>query len=88
MPIPRVIAILNKHVTNRFFLLFTRWLPPLAIVDHKWRISGRKYRTPILAFPTNTGFIFALTYGQNVDWVRYLMASDGGKLEYARTGYE
>jgi len=82
MPIPKYIAVINKHVTNRFFLLFARWLPPFAIVNHRGRRSGRRYRTPILAFPTETGFVFALTYGRDVDWVRNLMASDSGRLEY------
>ena len=82
MPIPKIIATLNKYVTNSLFLLFARWLPPFAIVNHQGRKSGRRYRTPILAFPTDTGFVFALTYGRNVDWVRNLMASDGGTLEY------
>jgi len=82
MPIPKYIAFINKHVTNRFFLLFAKWLPPFAIVNHRGRRSGRRYRTPILAFPTGTGFVFALTYGRDVDWVRNLMASDSGRLEY------
>jgi len=82
MPIPKYIATINKHVTNRFFLLFARWLPPFAIVNHRGRRSGRGYRTPILAFPTETGFVFVLTYGRDVDWVRNLMASDSGRLEY------
>ncbi len=82
MPIPKFIAVINKHVTNRFILLFAGWLPPFAIVNHRGRRSGRRYRTPILAFPTDTGFVFALTYGRNVDWVRNLMASDSGRLKY------
>ena len=86
MPIPKYIATINKHVTNRFILLFARWLPPFAIVNHRGRRSGRRYRTPILAFPTETGFVFALTYGRDVDWVRNLMASDSGRLEYKGKG--
>ena len=82
MPIPKVIAVFNKYVTNRFFLLFARWIPPFAIVNHKGRISGRSYRTPILAFPTEAGFFFALTYGRDVDWVKNLIAYDSGTIEY------
>jgi len=82
MPIPKFIAVINKHVTNKFILLFARWLPPFAIVNHRGRKTGRRYRTPILAFPTETGFVFALTYGRDVDWVRNLVASDSGRLEY------
>jgi hypothetical protein len=28
------------------------------------------------------GFVFALTYGRDVDWVKNLIASDGGTLGY------
>jgi len=68
MPIPKSIANFNKHVTNKFFLLFAGRLSPFAIVNHKGRRSGRSYRTPILAFPMEAGFVFALTYGRDVDW--------------------
>jgi deazaflavin-dependent oxidoreductase (nitroreductase family) len=82
MPIPKPITIFNKHITNRFFILFAGWIPPLAIVEHRGRISGRKYKTPILAFPTSNGYVFALTYGRNVDWVKNLQASGYGFLKY------
>lgn len=84
MPIPKWIAVLNKHVTNRFFLLFAGWIRPFAIVHHRGRRTGSSYRTPILAFPTETGFAFALTYGRDVDWVKNLMSSDCGVLEYGK----
>ena len=82
MPIPKPITLFNKHVTNRFFILFAGWIPPLAIVEHHGRISGRQYKTPILAFPTSKGYVFALTYGRNVDWVKNLQASGHGVLKY------
>ncbi len=82
MPIPKSITHFNKHVTNRLFLLFAGWLPPLAIIEHIGRRSGRRYRTPILAFPTTTGYVFALTYGRNVDWVKNLHTSGSGVLTY------
>jgi len=40
--------------------------------------------TPVLAFPTSYGYLFALTYGRNVDWVRNLRASGNGILKYSR----
>jgi deazaflavin-dependent oxidoreductase (nitroreductase family) len=82
MPLPKSIAILNKHITNRFFLLFAGWIPPLAMVKHRGRTSGRYYRTPIMAFPTDNGYVFALTYGKGVDWVKNLLASNSGGLKY------
>jgi len=84
MPIPRFVAGINKHVTNRFINLFAGWLAPFAIVHHRWRRSGRGYRTPVMIFPTETGFVIALTYGRNVDWVKNLMASDSGSLKRKR----
>ena len=82
MPFPRTLARFNKHVTNRFTLLFAGWIPPLATVIHLGRVSGRKYRTPIMAFPTDQGFVFALTYGRDVDWVKNLFAAGEGIIEY------
>jgi len=38
-----------------------------------------------MAFPTDVGFVFALTYGRDVDWVKNLLASDSGSLEYDGT---
>ena len=82
MPIPKQITIFNKHITNRFFILFAGWIPPLAIVEHRGRVSGRLYMTPILAFPSSNGYVFALTYGRDVDWVKNLQASGQGVLKY------
>jgi deazaflavin-dependent oxidoreductase (nitroreductase family) len=82
MPIPKSITRFNKYVTNRFLLLFAGWIPPLAIIEHRGRRSGRPYRTPVLAFPIANGYVFALTYGRNVDWVRNLRSSDQGILLY------
>ena len=84
MPFPKSIALFNKHITNRLFLLFSGWIPPFAIVGHRGRASGRQYMTPVLAFPTSYGYLFALTYGRNVDWVRNLRASGNGILKYSR----
>src|SRR5512137_948773 len=82
MPIPKQITIFNKHITNRFFILFAGWIPPLAVVEHRGRVSGRQYKTPILAFPISNGYVFALTYGRNVDWANNLQALRRGVLKY------
>ena len=82
MPIPMRVAKFNKYVTNKLFLIFAGWLASFAIVHHKGRRSGHSYRTPVLVFPTENGFLFAITYGRRVDWVRNIMAHDGEVLEY------
>jgi hypothetical protein len=82
MPIPKSVAIFNKYVTNRFVLLFAGWVPPLAIIKHRGRKSGRNYRTPVMAFQKADGFVFALTYGRDVDWVKNLLVAKSGVLKY------
>jgi deazaflavin-dependent oxidoreductase (nitroreductase family) len=82
MPIPKGIAVFNKYVTNRLILPFAGYIPPLAVVHHKGRSSDRGYRTPIMAFRFEDGFVIALTYGRDVDWVKNLVASDSGTLGY------
>jgi len=82
MPIPKWIAVFNKYATNRLFLLFSGWIPPFAIVNHQGRYSGNSYRIPIMTIPTKDGFVFALTYGRNVDWIKNLISSNKGSLEY------
>jgi len=47
----------------------------MAIVLHRGRSSGREYRTPVLAFPTEGGFAIALTYGHQVDWLKNVQAA-------------
>jgi len=34
--------------------------PPLAVVQHVGRTSGRRYRTPILAFPSPKGIVIPM----------------------------
>ncbi len=52
------------------------------MVTHVGRLSGTVYRTPILGFPTTTGFTIALTYGPEADWVKNVMAAGGCRLHY------
>jgi deazaflavin-dependent oxidoreductase (nitroreductase family) len=50
------------------------WLvPPLAIVHHVGRRSGRQYRTPVVAFRSRAGFVIPMTYGRDVDWARNIV---------------
>ncbi len=65
---------------------FSSRLPPLANVVHRGRTSGREHRTPVLAFPREGGFAFALTYGRDVDWLENVLAAGGCTLE--RRGQE
>jgi deazaflavin-dependent oxidoreductase (nitroreductase family) len=73
--------VFNKYVTNPVLRgLAHRHHGPFALVRHVGRRSGEHYETVIMVFPTVDGFVIALTYGPNVDWLRNLLAAEGGTL--------
>jgi deazaflavin-dependent oxidoreductase (nitroreductase family) len=71
----------NRVVTNPLLRTFAWRVPPLAVVHHVGRKSGRAYRTPVVAFSSAEGFVIPLTYGRDVDWGRNLLAAGGGEIE-------
>ena len=81
LPIPRGIARFNRRFTNRLTLKVAGYLPGFAIVSHVGRKSGRPYRTPVNAFRTDDGYIIALTYGAESDWVKNVLAAGSCELQ-------
>ena len=81
MPAPRWLARFNRQVTNVLFRRLAGWLPGFAIVDHRGRRSGSAYRTPVNAFARAGGYVIALTYGPDADWVKNVLAAGGCELE-------
>ena len=81
MPIPRGIARFNRRFTNRLTLKVADYLPGFAIVSHFGRKSGRPYRIPVNAFRTDDGYIIALTYGAESDWVKNVLATGSCELQ-------
>ena len=81
MHIPRFMRDVNRVVTNPLMMTFAGLVPPLAIVHHVGRKSGKHYRTPVVAFTTKDGFVIPMTYGRDVDWARNLVAAGGGEIE-------
>lgn len=80
MAMARRIARFNKVVTNRVQMLWAPRVAPWAVVVHTGRRSGREYRTPVLAFTRGSQVTIALPYGSDTDWVRNLLAADGGTI--------
>ncbi|GEA87871.1 nitroreductase family deazaflavin-dependent oxidoreductase [Cellulomonas cellasea] len=76
MPIPMWVTRVNRRVTNPLMMALSDDVPPLATLHHVGRRTGRRHRTPILAFPTARGFVVALTYGPDVQWLRNLEAGE------------
>ncbi|WP_062989236.1 nitroreductase family deazaflavin-dependent oxidoreductase [Nocardia anaemiae] len=81
MVLPRTLAKLNRHVTNPILGRLAGKVPPMSMVVHKGRKSGRPYRTPVWAFESEGVYRIALTYGRDVDWVKNVTAAGGFELE-------
>ena len=81
MHIPYFMRGLNRVFTNPLMRTVAWLVPPLAILHHVGRRSGRAYRTPVVAFRAAKGFVVPMTYGRDVDWARNLVAARGGEIE-------
>ena len=78
MQMPRVMRRINRAFTNRLMRPLAGRLPPLALAHHVGRKSGRRYQTPVLAFPTDEGFVTPLPYGTDTDWcLNWVEAGEG-----------
>jgi deazaflavin-dependent oxidoreductase (nitroreductase family) len=53
---------------------------PFSLVLHVGRRSGRRYETPIVVAAVPDGFVAELTYGENVNWYRNVVAAGGCDL--------
>lgn len=84
MPFPTTLARINRRVTNPVARQFAGRVPPLAIIEHRGRRSGTAHRTPVMAFRDGDGFVIALSYGSEADWVRNVLAAGGCAMEYRR----
>jgi deazaflavin-dependent oxidoreductase (nitroreductase family) len=80
MHFPYFMRRVNRVFTNPLLGNIAWLLPPLAIIHHVGRTSGRRYRTPVVAFRTAKGFVVPMTYGRDVDWARNLLKAHGGEL--------
>jgi deazaflavin-dependent oxidoreductase (nitroreductase family) len=84
----RWIAAFNRAITNRIMGRFAAQLPGFGIVTHVGRKSGRIYRTPVKVFEAPDGFLIALSYGRDCQWVRNVVSAGGCQLETGHVLYE
>ena len=84
----RWLAKFNIAVTNRITSLFAGWLPGFGILTHVGRKSGKVYRTPINVFRASNGFIIALTYSSQSEWVKNVLAAGGCELKTRGKKYQ
>ena len=83
MHFPYIMRRVNRVFTNPVLGSIAWLMPPLAIVHHVGRKSGRRYRTPVVAFRKGKVIVVPMTYGRDVDWGRNLVAAGGGEIQQA-----
>jgi deazaflavin-dependent oxidoreductase (nitroreductase family) len=86
MVFPRPMAAVSRRL-NPFVLPLTRQLPPLAVLHHKGRRSGRSYDTPVQAYATPEGWLVGLAYDHNAPFLLNLLAAGGGEMTRAGRRY-
>ena len=81
MQMPRAMRRINRDFTNRVMGPLAAFVPPLGVVHHVGRKSGRSFRTPVLAFSIEEGVLTPLPYGTDTDWVLNVLAAGEAELE-------
>jgi deazaflavin-dependent oxidoreductase (nitroreductase family) len=77
-----------KHFVNPLLRNFAHASRgPFALLRHVGRRSGKTYEIPIMVWRVEDGFVIALTYGPQVDWLRNLQAVDQGSLLWHKHEY-
>jgi len=65
----------TTRVVNPITRRIGGWAPWFGILTYKGRKSGKTYRTPMNVFRRGDGYVLALTYGSDVDWVKNVVAA-------------
>jgi deazaflavin-dependent oxidoreductase (nitroreductase family) len=84
----RWLAKINIAFTNRITAPFAGWLPGFGILTHVGRKSGKVYRTPVNVFRAPNGFVIALTYSSQSEWVKNVLAAGGCELHTRGKTYQ
>lgn len=73
----------NKRILNPAMMRLAgrrHWYA--AVIKHEGRRSGREYATPVVAVPVEGGrFMIPLPYGEEVDWLKNVLAARRAKIE-------
>jgi deazaflavin-dependent oxidoreductase (nitroreductase family) len=84
----RWLAKINIAFTNRITSLFAAWLPGFGVLTHVGRKSGKLHRTPVNVFRGSNGFIIALTYSSQSEWVKNVLVAGGCELKTRGKKYQ
>ena len=70
-----------RNVTNPYQMRSAGTPGAMAsVIEHRGRVSGRAYRTPVEAVTTEDGFAIATVYGRRTDWLKNVLASGSATI--------
>jgi deazaflavin-dependent oxidoreductase (nitroreductase family) len=73
-----------RHVATRYLDPVMRPLaqraPGFGVLTHRGRKTGHTYRTPLNVFERGDHYVFFLTYGSDVQWVKNVLAAGTASL--------
>jgi deazaflavin-dependent oxidoreductase (nitroreductase family) len=70
----------TTRVINPLTRRFVDQLPGFAIITYRGRTSGKTYNTPMNVFRDGDSYVFALTYGPDVQWVKNVLAAGEAEI--------
>jgi deazaflavin-dependent oxidoreductase (nitroreductase family) len=81
MAIPAAIRPLVVRYLNPVIRRVAHRLPGFCVATYRGRTSGRVYRIPLNVFRRGNRYVFALTYGPDVQWVMNVQAAGRCDIE-------
>ena len=81
----RLIRPFTSRFINPITRRFAHRVPGFCILSYRGRKSGTTYRIPMNVFRDGEDYIFALTYGHDVQWVKNVLASGEAEIRIGDT---
>jgi deazaflavin-dependent oxidoreductase (nitroreductase family) len=81
MAIPAAVRPLVVRYLNPVLRRVAHRLPGFCVATYRGRTSGRVYRIPLNVFRRGDRYVFALTYGPDVQWVKNVLAAGRCDIE-------
>jgi deazaflavin-dependent oxidoreductase (nitroreductase family) len=83
----RFLWLLNNTLNRATSQIARSGRGPFSLIRHVGRKSGATYETPVILARVPEGFIAELTYGENVNWYRNILAAGGCVILHHRVEY-
>ena len=65
----------TTRIVNPITRRIAGWAPWFGIIRCRGRNTGQEYRVPMNVFRRGDSYVFALTYGSDVNWVQNVLAA-------------